>query len=376
MLGKVAAAQSVAAVQSPFGPRGAAQISRDGKTAFATVDFTKLASELPPEDIKQVMSLAQAARAPGLEVELGGNAIAEVNRTPPANSEIFGLIAAAIIILIAFGSLLGMALPLITAITALTSGTVAIALLSHAISIPSMAPILAALIGLGVGIDYALFIVTRHRDGLKGGASPEESAVRALNTSGRAVLFAGGTVCIALLGLLVLSVGFLNGMAYASVLMVVFTMAAAITLLPAMFGFMGVRVLSKKERRRLAAGELGRRPRVEPLGALGRLRRPPPGDPRDQRPGRDPRPRQPDHLAAPGLVRRGQRPRGLDHAQGLRPARRRLRPGLQRPAAARRRDRQRRRPGRPGAADREAGQRPRRRRRRPRCRRLPGPSWR
>ena len=192
MLGKVAAAQSVAAVQSPYGPRGAAQISRDGKTAFATVDFTKLAQDLPPEHIKHVMGLAAAARAPGLEVELGGNAIAEVNRTPPANSEVFGLIAAAIIILIAFGSLFGMALPLVTAITALTSGTFAIALLSHAVSIPSMAPILAALIGLGVGIDYALFIVTRHRDGLKAGASPEDSAVRSLNTSGRAVLFAGG----------------------------------------------------------------------------------------------------------------------------------------------------------------------------------------
>jgi RND superfamily putative drug exporter len=257
MLGKVATARSVAAVQSPYGPRGAAQISRDGKTAFVTVDFTKLAQNLPPEDIKNVMRLAEAARAPGLEVELGGNAIAEVNQTPPANSEIFGLIAAAIIILIAFGSLLGMALPLVTAITALTSGTVAIALLSHALSIPSMAPILAALIGLGVGIDYALFIVTRHRDGLKAGVSPEDSAVRSLNTSGRAVLFAGGTVCIALLGLLVLNMGFLNGMAYASVLMVAFTMAAAITLLPAMFGYMGVRVLSKKERRRLAGGELG-----------------------------------------------------------------------------------------------------------------------
>ena len=130
-----------------------------------------------------------------------------MNQTPPANSEIFGLIAAAIIILIAFGSLFGMALPLVTAITALTSGTFAIALLSHAIRIPSMAPILAALIGLGVGIDYALFIVTRHRDGLRVGASPEESAVRSLNTSGRAVLFAGGTVSIALLGLLVLQHG-------------------------------------------------------------------------------------------------------------------------------------------------------------------------
>ena len=257
MLAKVAGARSVAEVRSPYDAAGGAQVSRDGKTAFATVDFTKLAQNLPPNDIRHVMSLAEAARAPGLQVELGGNAIADVNRTPPANSEVFGIIAAAIIILIAFGSLLGMALPMVTAVTALTSGTVAIALLSHAISVPAMAPTLATLIGLGVGIDYALFIVTRHRDGLKAGLSPEESTVRALNTSGRAVLFAGGTVCIALLGLLVLRMSFLNGMAYASVVTVVFTVATAITLLPAMFGFMGVRVLSKRERRRLAAGELG-----------------------------------------------------------------------------------------------------------------------
>jgi RND superfamily putative drug exporter len=266
MLATVATAKSVAAVKSPWdsdpkNPMVAAvaaqQISPDGRTAFATVELTGLAQDLPADDIKNVMSLVQAARAPGLQIELGGNAIAEVNRRPPANSEIFGLIAAAIIILIAFGSLLGMALPMVTAITALTSGTFAIALLSHAIGIPQMAPTLAALIGLGVGIDYALFIVTRHRDGLKDGMPPEESTARALNTSGRAVLFAGGTVCIALLGLLVLRMSFLSGMAYASVMMVVFTMASAITLLPAMFGFMGVRVLSKKERRRLAAGELG-----------------------------------------------------------------------------------------------------------------------
>ena len=229
-------------------------VSRDGKTARATVDFKGLAASLPPGDIKNVMNLAQGASASGLQVEIGGNAIAEVNRRPPAFSSLIGLVAAGLIILIAFGSLLGMTLPLITAVTALASGTMAIALLSHAVSIPDMGPTLAALIGLGVGIDYALFVVSRHRDGLKAGMSPEESAVRALNTSGRAVLFAGGTVCIALLGLLVLHMGFLNGMAYASVVTVVFTMATAITLLPAMFGFMGVRVLSRKERRLLTAG--------------------------------------------------------------------------------------------------------------------------
>ena len=106
-----------------------------------------------------------------------------------------------------------------------------------------------------MGIDYALFIVTRHRDGLKAGLSPEEAAVRALNTAGRAVLFAGGTVCIALLGLLVLRLSFLNGMAYAAAGTVVLTMATAMTLLPALLGFMGMRVLSQ---RRAAAPGRGR----------------------------------------------------------------------------------------------------------------------
>jgi len=136
-------------------------------------------------------------------------------------------------------------------VVALGTATFAIDLFSHLLSVSTIAPTLAALIGLGVGIDYALFIITRHRDGLRSGLSPEDAAVRALNTAGRAVLFAGGTVCVALLGLLVLRLSFLDGMAYASVITVVLTMATALTLLPALLGFMGPRVLSRRERRRL-----------------------------------------------------------------------------------------------------------------------------
>jgi len=257
MLAEVATASSVSAVASPYAARNPAavtQISRDGRTAFATVEFDDQAMNVPIGDIENVMNLAHGARASGLQVELNGAIMSEVTRRPPSNSIAIGLVAAAIILLIAFGSLLGMTLPLITAVTALTSGAMSIWILSHVVNIPSMTPTLAELVGLGVGIDYALFIVSRHRDGLKGGMSPEESAVRALNTSGRAVLFAGGTVCIALFGLLVLRMGFLSGMAYGSSVTVFFTMATAITLLPALFGFMGTRVLSKKERRRLAEG--------------------------------------------------------------------------------------------------------------------------
>jgi RND superfamily putative drug exporter len=253
MLQKVATSPSVAGVRSPYDPTGAAQVSSDGRTAFASVTFTKLPGALPRQDVRHVMNLAAAARAPGLQVELGGQAIQQVTQTPPSNSEAIGLVAAAAILLLAFGSLLGMALPLATAAVALGTATFALGLFSHLMNVSPIAPTLAALIGLGVGIDYALFIVTRQRDGLKSGLTPEEAVPRSLDTAGRAVLFAGGTVCVALLGLLVLRLGFLDGMAVASVITVVLTMATAMTLLPALFGFLGMRVLSRRERRRLAA---------------------------------------------------------------------------------------------------------------------------
>ncbi len=146
-----------------------------------------------------------------------------------------------------------MLLPLIIAIAALVPALMAAGLLSHMVSIPSAGPTLGILIGLGVGIDYALFIVTRHRNNLKAGMSPADAAVRALNTSGRAVLFAGTTVSLALLGMLVLRIGYISGLGIAAAVTVLFTVAAATTLLPALLGFLGLRVLSGKERRRLAA---------------------------------------------------------------------------------------------------------------------------
>ena len=251
LLKEVAAAPSVAAVSSPYTPTGAVQISKDGKTAYATVTFTKLAISLPKPDILHVIDLVCAARTANLQVEVGGQAIESANQASLSSSVAIGMVAAAIIILIAFGSLIGMALPLITAGVALGTMIFGIDLLSHAVSLNAIAPTLAILIGLGVGIDYALFIITRYRQGLKAGMPSEEAAVRALNTAGRAVMFAGGTVCIALLGMLVLRLSMLNGLAYASVFAVALTMAAALTLLPALLGFVGERVLSRRERRHL-----------------------------------------------------------------------------------------------------------------------------
>ena len=254
MLRQVATMPEVAAVVSPYGPRGAAQVSRDGRTAYATVDFAKQANALAKADVTRVIDAAKAARAPGLNVQLGGQAIETTEQAPLSTSSAVGVLAAAVVLFIAFGSLLAMLLPLITAIVGVGGGLMAITPLTHAMNVVDFAPILGALIGLGVGIDYALFIVTRHRRGLQAGLTSEEAAVQAINTSGRAVLFAGSTVCIALLGILVLGVGFLNGLAVASALTVVFTVLAAVTLLPALLGVFKMRVLSRRQRRRLAAG--------------------------------------------------------------------------------------------------------------------------
>jgi RND superfamily putative drug exporter len=252
VLNQIAAMPEVAAVISPYGPHGGVQISRDGRTAYATVDFAKQADNLAKADITRVIDTAEAARAPGLNVQLGGQAIEQTNQTPLGVSSAVGVIAAAVVLFIAFGSLLAMLLPIVTAVVGVGGGLMAIAPLTHTMNVVDFAPILGALIGLGVGIDYALFIVTRYRRGLQSGLAPAEAAVKAIDTSGRAVLFAGSTVCIALLGILVLGVSFLNGLAVASALTVVFTVLAAVTLLPALLGVFGMRVLSRRQRRRLS----------------------------------------------------------------------------------------------------------------------------
>jgi len=261
MLKDVAGMPEVAAVVSPYGPHGARQISANGQIAYATVNFTKQANDLQKADITRVINAAEATREPGLNVQLGGQAIESSDQTSLGSSSAIGVLAAAVVLFIAFGSLLAMSLPLITAIAGVVGGLMAIAPLTHVTNVVDFAPILGALIGLGVGIDYALFIVTRHRRGLQSGLTPEEAAVTAINTSGRAVLFAGTTVCIALLGILVLGVSFLNGLAIASALVVVFTVAAAVTLLPAMLGVFGMRVLSRRQRRALATADASKAPR-------------------------------------------------------------------------------------------------------------------
>jgi RND superfamily putative drug exporter len=254
MLARVSHLPQVASVVSPYLPAGKVQISPDRRIAYATVNFTKAADNLNHADINRVINAAIAAREPGLTVELGGWAISDAEQPPLSSASLIGIVAAAIILLIAFGSLFAMTVPIVTAIAGVGSGLLLMAPLSHLMPVNGIAPILGALIGLGVGVDYALFIVTRYRRGLGAGLDPEGSAVAALNTSGRAVLFAGGTVCISLLGLLTIGMGFIDGLAVPAAITVVCTVLAAVTLLPALFGVLGVRVLSRRQRRELRGG--------------------------------------------------------------------------------------------------------------------------
>src|SRR4051812_21616628 len=254
-LTKIAKGPHVERVDSPFAPGAAArQVSRDGTVAFALVhmDGEQPIADVPKSAYDSLISTAEAGRAPGLRVELGGSGIQQATQQPGGGpSEFIGFIAAAFVLAVAFGSLWATALPLFTAVLALGCGLSLTGLLAHVIDIATFSPTLATLIGLGVGIDYSLFIVTRHRNAIKAGRDPEAACVRALNTSGRAVLFAGGTVIVALLGLLVLGVSFLNGVGIAAAVVVLTTMTAAVTLIPALLGIIGMRALSRRERRRL-----------------------------------------------------------------------------------------------------------------------------
>ncbi|MGW1727198.1 MMPL family transporter [Streptomyces sp. NPDC002306] len=252
-LAELARMKGVGEVAGPYTDRGAAQISRDGRIAYAQITFTERANSVPKELVQDVVDTARGAETDGLRVELGGQAIQRVQEPPTGLAEMVGLGAAAVVLFLAFGSLFAMLLPIGVAIFGVGTGLFSTQLLSHVTDIPDLAPLLSSLIGLGVGIDYALFIVTRHRRGILRGADPEESAVTALDTSGRAVLFAGGTVCIALAGMLVTNLRFLDGVVIGTSLTVVLSVLAATTLLPALLGFLGPRVLSRRQRRRLAA---------------------------------------------------------------------------------------------------------------------------
>jgi len=255
MLAKVAALRDVASVASPYEPTGTTQLSTSHQVAFATVTLDEQAAKITTSEAKQFVDTAKTGATHGVQVEVEGQ-VAEAANGGSVSTAGLGAAAALVVLLLVFGSLLAATLPLLTAGIALGSSVAVIALLSHLLSMPSFSSELSLLIGLGVGVDYALFIVTRFRQGLQRGTATEQAIIDALDTSGRAVMFAGITVCIALLGMFALGVSFLYGVAIAASIAVLFTVVAALTLLPALLGFFGPRVLGRKARRRLAAGQL------------------------------------------------------------------------------------------------------------------------
>jgi RND superfamily putative drug exporter len=255
MLSRVSRLPHVGSVASPYAKGGERQISRSGNIAYATVTFDELANSLPLASINRVVNVAQSASTRDLDVQLGGQAIEAAAKTGVGGLGI-GILAAAAVLLLVFGSLLAALLPLIAAGFALATGVAVTGLLSNVISMPSFSEQLALLIGLGVGVDYALFIVTRYRQAVMRGRPSTDAVIESLDTSGRAVLFAGMTVCIALLGMLTLGLSFLNGVGIAATIVVAFTVLAAMTLLPAMLGFFGPRTLTRRSRRAISAGRL------------------------------------------------------------------------------------------------------------------------
>ncbi len=252
---QVAKLPHVAAVISPYSGASAGKaISADGQIAFATVVFDEKANLLPKSAPERVVATARAAAKPGLQVELGGQAIEATEQAGFGLSTAVGLLAAIVVLLLTFGSLTAMGLPIVTALFGLGTGLGAIALFTHVVDTPNFSSELAAMIGLGVGIDYSLFILTRFREAYRTPGptfgDARESVVRSMDTAGRAVLFAGTTVVIALLGMMLLGVDFLYGVAISASIAVLLVMLASLTLLPALLTMAGARVARPSRRTR------------------------------------------------------------------------------------------------------------------------------
>jgi len=219
-------------------------ISKDGRTAYATVSYAKQSVELTNGDKTVLENSAKAAEKAGLTVAIGGDALQAPASTGP--TEGLGILVAVVVLAITFGSLLVAGMPLLTALIGVGIGVTSITTLTGFLSLGSSTPTLATMLGLAVGIDYALFIVSRYRHEVQSGRSYEEAAGRAVGTAGSAVVFAGLTVVIALAGLSVVNINFLTQMGLAGAGTVAIAVMIALTLLPALFGFSGKRVTSGK----------------------------------------------------------------------------------------------------------------------------------
>ena len=250
VLDEIAALPQVEAVVSPYSAEGAHQLAAASSTAFATVTVAADA------DVAQITELAQTMQSSTLDVEVG-----DIAFTPEpgasGGTEAIGILAALVILVLVFRSVWAAALPIITGLVGVGTSLLIVMLASHAVDLAATSLTMGALIGLGVGIDYALFIVNRYRKALLAGSSVPDAISTALNTSGRAVIFAGLTVVVALLAMVVVNLGILTGMAQAAAVTVVFTVLTAITLLPALLGLLGTKVLSHRQRAALLADPSG-----------------------------------------------------------------------------------------------------------------------
>jgi RND superfamily putative drug exporter len=238
MLDEVAQLRDVQ-VTSPFSPQGAGQISQDGTVAFARLQFPEFEGQQQPQVGKDIERLRDQVADPDLRIELGGDVFTKFH---PPSSELLGIAAAVFILLLAFGSVLAVGLPIGVALAGIGTGVALIGIAAHLFKMPEFTTTLALMIGLGVGIDYALFIVTRYREGIHAGDDPQDATVTAIDTAGRSVGFAGTIVIISLLGMLLMGVSFINGLAVGAALAVLTTMIASLTLLPALLSFVRRRI--------------------------------------------------------------------------------------------------------------------------------------
>src|SRR5918994_872031 len=239
----VDAALADVAAQPDVGRVGDLRRSPDGRIAFADVQYTRPAEEIRTEAFDRLEATGEGVNDAGVvQRELGGDLPTEASQEPPTGQEFIGVIAAVIILLVAFGSIIAMGLPIGTAIVGLLTSLGLFTLLASVIDVSDIAPTLGTMIGLGVGIDYALFIVTRHREGLQRGMTVEEAAGRAIATSGSAVIFAGLTVVIAIMALAIAGIPAVTVMGFAVAIAVLVMVAISLTLLPALLGFAGHKI--------------------------------------------------------------------------------------------------------------------------------------
>ncbi len=371
---------------SPYDDPTGRQISSQGDNA-GLIAYANL--EIPGDDWEEAGTIGRTLEqvlptVDGVQVELGGAALGEFEEP---STEALGLAFAIVILVLAFGSVLAMGLPVGVALAGIFAGSVIVTILSNLLVMPDFAPFLGGMIGLGVGIDYALFIVTRYRENLHHGHTPEEATSIAIDTAGRAVAFAGVTVVVSFLGMVVMGISFIQGLAVSAAVVVAMTVVASLTLLPALLGFAGHRVEVTRLRGVVATGFLvlgliGAGLKIDPLAGLrapvrrahgpGRVRgaaaeargapAPAEADPRDpgvpveplraapslagrhHRCGRAARALDPRARAAARVLRREQLLRGHHHPPGLRPAGGRVRTGVQRPVPPRGTGRRPRRP--------------------------------